>query len=93
MKHSMYSWDMIKKLLHGNMTFRMKENKMKEIKLYICEYCGTEYSKKSRCNDCEKAHKKPVKIRDMRYLPVTNDATGYPQIIEVEMDDGKVVFF
>ena len=62
---------------------------MKEIKHYICEICGTEYNDKVKCSDCEKGHRKPVKILKARYQPITNNALGIPNVIEIEFDNGS----
>ena len=29
---------------------------MKELKLYQCEICGTQYKEKTACTKCEKSH-------------------------------------
>lgn len=62
---------------------------MKEVKHYICEICGTEYNDKKKCTDCEKGHKKPVKILKASYRPISTNALGIPDRIEVEMEDGS----
>lgn len=62
---------------------------MKEVKHYICEVCGTEYTDKKKCTDCEKGHKKPVEITHASYVSITNDRTGYPLRITVKMLDGS----
>lgn len=62
---------------------------MKEVKYYICEVCGTEYNDKKKCTDCEKRHKKPMKIVSARYVSISNNYLGIPSKIEVEMDDGS----
>lgn len=62
---------------------------MKEVKHYICEICGTEYNDKTKAQKCEKGHKKPAKIINARYLPITNNALGIPNVIEVEFADGS----
>ena len=62
---------------------------MKEVKHYICEVCGTEYNDKGKCSDCEKGHRKPVKILKARYQPITNNTLGIPNVIEIEFDNGS----
>lgn len=64
---------------------------MKEIKLYKCEMCGTSYSQKVDCQKCEKGHRKPKSVCPSKYLPISQDATGYPKYVDVEMDNGKTV--
>lgn len=39
---------------------------MKEQKLYVCEFCGTQYGDKSKAKICEDNHKK------VRKLPIQN---------------------
>ena len=62
---------------------------MKEVKHYICEICGTEYSDKSKAQGCEKGHRKPVEITKASYVSISNDRTGYPMRITVKMSDGS----
>lgn len=56
---------------------------MKESKLYIFEVCGTSYSDKKKCLNCENSHKKPIKIDSCRYLAFQNNKQGYPLQINV----------
>lgn len=64
---------------------------MEELKIYRCEICGTTYSKKIECQECERGHRKPRDMKPMKYLPISQDKTGYPMYIEVKMDNGKTV--
>ena len=64
---------------------------MKRVDLYICEVCGTEYADKAQCKRCEKGHKEPKEITGIHHKPLTKDATGYPESIDVQMSDGKTV--
>lgn len=66
---------------------------MKEVKHYICEICNTEYNDKTKATECEKSHKKAVKIKDTRYLSKGQNAKGYPQKIEVEFGDGTTKWY
>lgn len=66
-----------------------KGEKMKEISLYKCDICGTEFKEKDRCMACERVHKQVKKIAGARYLPITGDETGYPDRITVEFEDGE----
>lgn len=61
---------------------------MKEMTLWKCDICGTEYKEKLKCQKCEASHKKKDKIVSMRHLPYTSDASGYPDKITVEFEDG-----
>lgn len=62
---------------------------MKEIKLYTCEFCNTNYSDKSKCKQCEQNHKKPVKIDKYKYLSYKSDKTGLPNQVTITFDDGQ----
>lgn len=68
---------------------------MKEISLYKCDICGTEFKGKRqmygmrKSSQKERAHKKVKKIVGTRYLPITKDETGYPDRIAVEFEDGE----
>ena len=66
---------------------------MKMTKRYVCEICGTEYRDEKMAVNCEKGHRTPVEITGMRYAPITNDATGYPQYIIVRMSSGEKVAY
>ena len=66
---------------------------MREQKLYICDFCGTQYKNKYECEECEKHHVKVCEIVDTSYVTYKNDKTGYPQKIEVKMDDGMRVWY
>lgn len=66
---------------------------MKEIKLYECSICGTQYNEKTKCEKCEKSHVKPLKIIDTRYLRQDYNQKGYPHKITVEMVNGDKVIY
>lgn len=61
--------------------------------LYVCEVCGTSYNSKIKCEQCEKSHKKPVKIVEANYVSFNNNTKGYPHSIRVEMDDNEVILY
>ena len=63
--------------------------KMKEVKHYICDICGTEYSDKDSASICEKGHKKPITIIRSRYLPLKQNALGLPTTVVIGFDDGS----
>lgn len=65
---------------------------MKKIDLYQCEICGTQYKEKSKCQDCEKSHVKPVQIVEEKFMP-KNCNGKYPVHITVKMADGKNVTY
>ena len=54
---------------------------MKELKLYQCEICGTQYKSKTECEKCEKSHKKGLKMTYMKFLPYKNSEDGFPTAI------------
>ena len=62
---------------------------MKNLTLYVCETCGTKYSDKAKCIQCENGHKTGLTITGGRYLPYTQDETGMPVTIDVTAG-GKV---
>lgn len=64
---------------------------MKELKLYVCEVCGTQYADRANAKVCEKSHKVPQRISGCKYLSRKQDQSGYPQKISVIFDDGKSV--
>ncbi len=64
---------------------------MKEKKLYVCEVCNTSYASKEDAKKCEENHVGIRKILSYRFLPFRSDQTGYPQTIDVEMNNGKII--
>lgn len=66
---------------------------MKRIELYKCEVCGTQYNDEEVCHDCELGHMKQdqllKQIVNVRYLPITQDASGMPITITLLGNDGK----
>lgn len=64
---------------------------MKKVEHYVCDYCKTEYSEKLACERCEKNHKTAKKIVKCNYLSFGQNITGYPNRIQVEMSDGKII--
>ena len=64
---------------------------MKKTELYACEVCGTQYSEKCKCQECEKSHKKPVEVVRAEYLSVAQNRLGYPYRLHVKMSDGRIV--
>lgn len=66
---------------------------MKEQKLYVCDFCGTQYKEKKACKECEESHVAPVKIKNCRYIAMKDNHKGYPTQIHVEMADGTVQIY
>ena len=61
---------------------------MKEITLYKCELCNTQYASKKMAEECEKAHKKVNKVIAIKYRPYTSSKDGFPDWLTVEFDNG-----
>jgi len=64
---------------------------LRELKLYQCEICGTQYADKINAKTCEESHKIPKKILGCKYLSYKQNQLGYPQKISIVFEDGKVV--
>lgn len=62
---------------------------MIETKLYICEYCGTQYKEKAKAEKCEATHLKKPKVKDMRNHAM-NDV---PDKIEIVFENGKSIWY
>lgn len=62
---------------------------MKEIKLYQCSVCGTQYSDKTNCRLCENSHKTELKIKKGQYVAFKNNKKGFPLRIVVEDMNGN----
>lgn len=56
---------------------------MREIKLYQCDICGTQYADAAACKRCEYNHKTKLEIIEMQHLPYENNQKGYPVRIKV----------
>lgn len=63
---------------------------MKQIALYVCEHCGTQYAEKADAQKCEKNHKQPKEVGGCRYLSIKIDASGYPSTINIMFEDGSM---
>ena len=64
---------------------------MKELKLYACEHCGTQYKNKAEAEKCETSHKTKLKIKEMKFVSYKNDNTGFPKSIKVEDEKGNTI--
>ncbi len=60
---------------------------MREVKIYKCDICNTEYKSKIECEECERNHKTKGKIVKKFYYPKSINESGYPQRIKVEFED------
>lgn len=63
---------------------------MKEQKLYVCEYCNTQFKEKEEALKCEKFHHTAKAIKSASYHRAVSIPDGYPDILMVEFDNGKV---
>ena len=66
---------------------------MKQETLYRCEVCNTAFNDKDTCEKCERGHRIPKEITSCRYRPTTINASGYPDRITVEFDDGETISY
>lgn len=66
---------------------------MLEQKLYMCEFCRTQYKDKQKALDCEKNHYIPKEMRQLQYHASKCSNDGYPNRIEIEFDDGKTIWY
>lgn len=66
---------------------------MKEITLYQCIHCNTQYKHKSDCEKCENTHKIKLKLKSKKYLPYNCDETGFPSQLIIEADGKEVIYY
>lgn len=64
---------------------------MKELKLYQCEICNTQYKSEKMAIDCEKTHKRIKKVDPLKYRSFNSSKDGIPDTINVTFDNDKVV--
>ena len=64
---------------------------MKELKLYQCEVCGTQYADKNEAKKCEEYHTKDLEISDCKYsgMNVCGISGRFPLKIWVKSKDGE----
>lgn len=60
---------------------------MKELKLYMCEICNTQFKEKASAMNCEKSHRKFMQIVGHRFTK----GTEYPHSVTIEFENGKKV--
>ena len=60
---------------------------MKEIKLFQCEICHTQYSSQEACSECECFHNTRLKIKEKRYLGYKKNSDRFP--IEIVVADAS----
>lgn len=66
---------------------------MIEKKLFVCEYCGSQYEDEETCRLCESFHKPLKKIVSYAYNPYDIDHNGYPKCVMCKMSDGTRVWY
>jgi len=66
---------------------------MKEIKVFACEFCNTEYKEKREAIECEQHHKKIKSVTACDYSSKDLGENGYPESILVEFDNGAGIRF
>lgn len=67
---------------------------MKEIKLYQCGICHTQYADRNECKRCEAAHKQNLELKEACYKPYTVDHSGFPiRIIVMDTKTGKTAVY
>lgn len=66
---------------------------MKEVNLYQCEICGTQYSSSKAAQDCEKSHKTIESIESAKYRSVGYNQDGYPDKISVKFTDNETIIY
>lgn len=62
---------------------------MKEKTLYTCEKCKTDYADRKDAIRCEENHSKKIKIHDMRFLPYSQDKSGFPVTVTLIDQNGN----
>ena len=62
---------------------------MKELKLYQCEICNTQYKSKIDAMECERSHVKPICFDDFKFLSCSQSQDGLPEWIEMVFPNGE----
>ena len=62
---------------------------MKEVKLYQCEVCGTQYASKVNATKCEEFHAKGLKIDTLYYRGMNEVTEKFPIKILVKDKTGE----
>ena len=63
---------------------------MKEIKLYQCSICETQYADKTACKQCEDNHKTELVIIEGKFTAFKDNKTGWPVRIIVKDISGCI---
>ena len=62
---------------------------MKEVKLYQCEVCGTQYIDKENAKKCEKFHAKDLEIDRLYHRGMNETTDNFPVKILIKAKNGK----
>ena len=62
---------------------------MKELKLFMCEHCETQYKDKGKAKECENNRILPKEISDTKY----HSMCDYPDMVLIKFSDGKVGWY
>ena len=63
---------------------------MKEKRIFVCEICGTDYADKENAKNCESGHKTKLTIKNMKYVAMSRNGSGFPVTIDIMSEDGTV---
>lgn len=58
---------------------------MKELKLYQCELCGSQFKTVEEAQECEREHKKNLRVIGKTYS--VSEVCGFPEFITVASED------
>ena len=64
---------------------------MKEIQLYQCEFCNTQYASKQDAEECEKSHKIIKQVTSLKYRNMKSNPDGYPDSIWITFNNNESV--
>lgn len=62
---------------------------MKELKLYQCEICNTQYKSLEMAEQCEQFHNIPKRVEAAKYRSINGNGK-YPDYVNVTFNDGSV---
>ena len=66
---------------------------MKRKTQFYCEKCGAAYDTQAECKACEEFHIEAAGIPFLAFKPKAEAVVPYPEMIIVEMKDGKKAGF
>ncbi len=58
-------------------------------KVYVCEFCKTEYGAEQSAKSCEQNHVKPKSVKALRYNGINDDRCPAPIMVTVTMCNGE----